>query len=240
MENLLNETAWRRANKDTISAFHTVKFWLFELLAGAISTLVVLLWTPSWISNEWKIIYQVLIPVLVIALGLGILYSLYLARAPYKQRNEARVLVKKLGTSPSDEMDKVIILLEKETLILKHNDGSKKPCSFAQALLAIADQLSVGLLSSQFESLVIKKLDLKPPEGWYLPYEDEGITHLIAILYQNNIIELTEEERQYHVPNHNQNATRYIVAMPTGGKVTEAKYFLSSFGAAVIKKLRDQ
>jgi hypothetical protein len=94
MESLLDETACQRANKDTLSAFRTFRFWLFELLAGAIFTILVFLWTPSWISNEWKVTYQVLVPVFFILIGFAVLYFVSLIRAPYKQRDEAKEKIK--------------------------------------------------------------------------------------------------------------------------------------------------
>jgi len=96
MKSPLNETAWQRANKDAMLAFRTFRFWLFDLLAGAIFTLIVLRWTPSWVSSEWKIIYQVFVPVFVIFIGLAILYFVSLIKAPYLQRNEARARVQTL------------------------------------------------------------------------------------------------------------------------------------------------
>lgn len=93
MLNPLNETVWQRANKDTLSAFHTLRFWLFDILCVAIFTLLVLLYTPSWIEKEWKTLYQILVPVFVAVIGLGVLYLISLVKAPYKQRNEARILL---------------------------------------------------------------------------------------------------------------------------------------------------
>jgi hypothetical protein len=90
----LNETVWQRANKDTLSAFHTLRFWLFDILGVAIFSLLVLVYTPSWVNNEWKILYQVLVPVFVGVIGLGVLYLVSLIKAPYLQCNEARTLLK--------------------------------------------------------------------------------------------------------------------------------------------------
>ncbi|MGD0795729.1 MAG: hypothetical protein ABR958_09155 [Dehalococcoidales bacterium] len=112
MEIPFSETAWRRANKDTISAFHTLRFWIFDVLAIAIFTLIVLFWTPSWVSNEWKIIYQVLVPVFIAVIGLVALYLVSLVKAPYKQRNEIRaLLMKKPQPRPLQDRDKIIRLL---------------------------------------------------------------------------------------------------------------------------------
>jgi hypothetical protein len=93
MENPIKETAWQRANRDTLSAFHTLRFWLLDIISVAIFTLLVLLYTPSWIDKEWKTLYQILVPLFVAVIGLGVLYLVSLVRAPYLQRNEARTLL---------------------------------------------------------------------------------------------------------------------------------------------------
>jgi hypothetical protein len=93
MENPTKETAWQRANRDTLSAFHTLRFWLLDIISVAIFTLLVLLYTPSWIDKEWKTLYQILVPLFVAVIGLGVLCLVSLVRAPYLQRNEARALL---------------------------------------------------------------------------------------------------------------------------------------------------
>jgi hypothetical protein len=98
MESPLNETTWQRANRDTLSAFHTLRFWLLDILGVAIFTLLVLLYTPSWISNEWKIIYQILVPIFIAVIGLVTLFFFSLVKAPYKQRDEARQRIKEIET----------------------------------------------------------------------------------------------------------------------------------------------
>ena len=90
MEINLNESAFKRAKRDTLSAFHTFRFWIFGLCIGAALTIMVLLWIPSGIQGGWQIVYQVLVPLIGVILGLATVFGVFLLKAPYKQRNEAR------------------------------------------------------------------------------------------------------------------------------------------------------
>lgn len=87
----LRQSAWHRARKDTRKAFRTFRFWVFEAILGALLTVFVLLWQPSWGSQGTaSILYRVLVPVVGVFTGLGFLFFVSLVIAPYRQRDEAR------------------------------------------------------------------------------------------------------------------------------------------------------
>ncbi len=100
MEYTLNQSAWGRAKQDTLSAFHTLRFWFFELCITAGLTIWVLLWIPPCIYGDWEIVYKILVPVAGVFAGLGIVFLISLFSAPYKQRNEARHNLEKLSQTP--------------------------------------------------------------------------------------------------------------------------------------------
>jgi len=163
------------------------------------------------------------------------------ARAPVKQRDEARELVEQQRKPSDSEVTDAIRLLEAETLVLKNNEEEERSYSFSQVFLALADHLSIGISSIHFEGKLRKGLSIDERGGWYFPYEDEGITHLIGMLVQNAFVERRNEEYQH--------MTRELVSGATGiyltpnahlVKNTEVKYYLSSLGSRVIQQLRQQ
>ena len=103
MEYPLDQSSWKRAKRDTASAFHSVWFWFYEVCIGAGLAILVLLWAPSFIKEAggWElIVYQVLVPLVGVFTGLGVLFLIKLKGAPYKQRNEARHALEKLSQTP--------------------------------------------------------------------------------------------------------------------------------------------
>jgi len=92
----INETSLQRAKRDTLSTFHTLRFWLFELLSIAVLTILVLLWTPPFIKGMWITVYQILVPLSGVFMGLAIVFIVSLFIAPYKQRNGAWQRIKEL------------------------------------------------------------------------------------------------------------------------------------------------
>ena len=107
MEYPLNQSSWDRAKQDTLSAFHTARFWLFELCTVAGLTVLVLQWTPSVISKDWKIVYQVLTPLGGVFAGLAVVFLISLFIAPYRQRNEG--IKKLLNLQDTREYEKSIM-----------------------------------------------------------------------------------------------------------------------------------
>lgn len=85
----LDQSSWGRARQDTISAFHTLRFWLFELWTFAALTIWVLLWVPTSVNDWGKIVYQVLVPLAGVFAGLAGVFLISLFVAPYQQRNQA-------------------------------------------------------------------------------------------------------------------------------------------------------
>ena len=171
--------------------------------------------------------------------GLAFVFSLIVV--PYRQRNEARNKVEQQREPSDSEVNDAIRLLQTESLVTKHNNGEERSYSFAKVFLAIADQLSIGVSSIQFEGKIRKGLGIDEKGEWYFPYEDEGITHLIGVLDQNALVERRNEEYQH--------VTRELVSGATGiyltpnahlVKNTEVKYYLSSLGSRVVQQLRQQ
>jgi len=94
------ESVFSKAKQETMSAFGTVRFWLFELLLVAFLGVFVALWQPSWAKEgNVMIYYQVLVPVAGAILGLVIVFLILLFLAPYHQRNEARTEIEKITQS---------------------------------------------------------------------------------------------------------------------------------------------
>ena len=100
MEINLKESSCQRARQVTLSAFHTLRFWFFQLGAFAGLTTWVLLWIPPFIHDGWRIVYQILVPLMGVFAGLAIVFLISLFIAPYKQRNEARHIVSELDATP--------------------------------------------------------------------------------------------------------------------------------------------
>jgi hypothetical protein len=99
MEHPQNESTPQRAKRDTISCFSTIRFWIFDILITAGLTVWVLLWTPHFGQDWYKIVYQVMVPILGATSGLGIVFLISLFLAPYKQRNEARIELRNTRTA---------------------------------------------------------------------------------------------------------------------------------------------
>lgn len=135
-----------------------------------------------------------------------------------------------------------IRLLGAEKLTLKNNENEERSYSFSQVFLAITDQLSIGITSTYFEDKVRKGLAIDANEGWYFPYEDESITHLIGVLDQNALVDRRNEEYQHMVGGLNYLGTGLVLSTPKEhlSKGTQTKYYLSSFGSRVIQQLRQQ
>jgi len=87
----LRQSALCRAKEDTRKAFHTLRFWAFNSIFGALLTVGALLWQPSWASQGVVLIlYRVFVPLGGVFTGLGFMFLVSLVVAPYKQRDEAR------------------------------------------------------------------------------------------------------------------------------------------------------
>ena len=88
---LLHQSAWRLARDATRKAIHALRFWLFEVIVGALLTISVLFWQPLWASKGTAmILYQVLVPLGGVLAGLVFVFFVGLIKAPYRQRDEAK------------------------------------------------------------------------------------------------------------------------------------------------------
>ncbi len=105
----LTESARQRAKRDTLSAYHTLRFWIFEGCMLAALTIWVLLWQPCWAKDWAKIVYQVIVPLLGVFAGLALVFFASLFVAPYRQRDEAR--------SELTQKRKVVPLRNREKLL---------------------------------------------------------------------------------------------------------------------------
>lgn len=237
--NLLSEKAIRRAYSDTVSAQKTARFmWGGEavLATGGGAWLVAI--APEGISDFEQIVRAIIggLIGLVAALLLILIWNLF--RAPYRQRNEARNMVRQLSVPSDNEVIDSILLFQTESLVTKHNNGKERSYSFTKVFLAIADQLSVGIPLNRFEEKIRKGLGIDEREGWYFPYEDEGITHLIGMLVQNALVERHNEEDQ-HMTRELVSGVAGLYLTPDAHLVknTEVKYYLSPLGATVVQQL---
>lgn len=204
---------------------------------------------PADASDFVSAAYPVIGGIIGAVVGLGIIYQIMLITAPYKQRNEARELVEQQRKPSDREVTDAIRLLEAEKLVFKNNEEEERSYSFSQVFLALADQLSTGISSIQFEDKISKGLNIDERGGWYFPYKDEGITHLIGMLDQNGLVERRNEEYQRMVSDYPLDLTEAIMKARNTfrpkppqhlEKGTEVKYYISPLGSRVVLKLRQQ
>jgi hypothetical protein len=238
----LSESAIRRAAKDTISAQKTARFmWGGEgVLAVAGGTWLATM-APAGVSTLQIVARSVIGGLGGLFIAMLIIFIWQFIRAPYKQRNEVRNMIRQLSMPPDSLVNGAIQQLQAEKLEMKHNNGEERSYSLAKVFVAIADQLSIGVSLNRFEEKIRKGLHIDDYEGWYFPYEADGITHLIGLLVQNTLVERHNEEDQH--------MTRELVSGATGiyltpdahlVKNTEVKYYLSSLGSRVVQQLRQQ
>lgn len=88
----IRESSWQRALKDLDSIRHsTLFFLLFEVIGLAAFTTAGVLLTPNDATNITKALYPFAGAVLGASLAYSLLFLWSLFRAPYRQRNEARL-----------------------------------------------------------------------------------------------------------------------------------------------------
>lgn len=232
----LRESLWRRGWNDTKAIWTGWQFYIWEVGGAAVIGGIF-----GWYWGR-----------VVAILGMVGVWMVTTARASVKQRDEARELVEQLKMPSGIEVNNIIQLLEAEKLVLK-SEEEERSYSFSQVFLAIADHLSVGVLFEHLESSIKKGLSIDKG-GWYFPYEDEGITHLIGVLAQNGLVDCCSEKYQRMTRDYPSdidditlgiiNATRNIFRPKPPQhleKGTEVKYYLSfPLGARVVQQLRQQ
>ena len=250
----LSQTSIRRAISDTISSQKTARFmwggegvlavagvtWLVQIAPASASTLEIV--TRSVLGGFGGLVTAILI-----------IFAWTFARTPYKQRNEARKLVKQQRTPTESEVNDVVRLLEDEKLVSRNNEGEERSYSLSQVFLAIADYLAVGFTFPSLEGYVRKGLGINEKEGWYFPHEDLRLTHVIGVFAQNDLVERHSEEYQRMVRDYPQDIDDITLDIINVGnplyrkkppqhleKGTEVKYYLSPLGDRVIRQLRQQ
>lgn len=209
------------------------------LLVGLLSFVSIGL--PQYIESIWSLVdkikeQEITVPEISWVLYITAPLGLFLIGLIYLQTRSKEGRLRK--TIKSDVND-TIQLLQAETLVLKSNSGEERPYSFAQVLLAIADELTVGISLNSFESRILDGLTLGLGQGWYLPHEDKGATHLIGVLVQNALVERYSEEYQHMVQDYDPD----IIGLKTSrylSKGTETKYHLSPLGSKVVQQLHQQ
>ena len=229
----LRESLWRRGWNDTKAIWTS---WPFYILDAVVAVVI-----GGILGWYWGLA--------IVIFGMFCVWIGATARAPVKQRNEARELIEQQRKPSDSEVIDAIGLLEAETLVLKNNEGEESSYSFSQVFLALADQLSIGFSSIQFEDKIRKGLNINEKGSWYFPYANEGIPHVIGMLTQSNLVDRRSEEYQHMTRDYPQDITEFL----TGGKNlfqskppqhlekgTEVKYYLSPLGFRVIQKLRLQ
>ncbi len=102
-EKPLTQSSSRRAWEDTKRSFHSIMFfWGVEVavVSGFIYLATIL--TPEDASRFVSGGYQIAGAIIGAVVGFGIIYLVMLFRAPFKQRNEARIaLISTLGATPN-------------------------------------------------------------------------------------------------------------------------------------------
>ena len=143
------------------------------------------------------------------------------------------------------EVDSVIRILQKEKLVLRHNNGDEQTYSFSQVFFAIADKLSIGYNSGS-SGFDIDRLDIVnllghgEAIGWYIP-NHKSVTHLAGMLIQYSLIEPRHKDYQGSSQDRQKVGDVYL---PTGTyhtvKYVRTTYYLSSLGSKVVRQLRQQ
>jgi hypothetical protein len=246
-DNWFSESVWDRASKDTENFRNSNRWWFWGVdvlgsatLAGLTTTFIINT-LPNWLVG----VLTFFAFVFGMAIIYGFIYLWNLFRAPYRQRNELRKLVESQKKPFDSEIAETIQLLQAETLILKKDNEEKNPYSFAEVFLSIADELSVGISLNSLESRIIEGLQLDDSKGWYFPHKDKGVAHLIGVLIQNTLIDRHDVEYQ-RMDKHPYTVGEFI---ESGGlsmgerylsKGMESRYYLSSRGSEIVKRLRQQ
>ena len=89
----LTQSSWGRARQDTRSVFHTIRFWVVEMISAPIVALGMYLAIPNSASTVIKTIVPIAAFSMWMLAVLGGVFLLSLLVAPYRQRNEARRLI---------------------------------------------------------------------------------------------------------------------------------------------------
>jgi len=93
MGNPLNQSSISRAWTDTKWSFRNLKFWFIELMAALAFASIATTLKPETTDRYVSAGYQVFGGFLGAIVGFGIIFLIMLLRAPYKQRNEAKILL---------------------------------------------------------------------------------------------------------------------------------------------------
>src|SRR3989304_1241981 len=108
------ESSWRRAWEDTERFRHTAgSFWGLEIVGASVLGLgggyAGFLRTPMGTTPTQSFLYPAIGGVVGVIIGLMIVFSLIfiwnIFRAPYRQRNEARNMVRQLRKPSDSEVD---------------------------------------------------------------------------------------------------------------------------------------
>lgn len=108
----LTQSTWGRAKQDTQSVFHTIRFWVVEMISAPIVALGMYLAIPNSASTAIKTLVPIAaFSIWMLAVLVGV-FLLSLAVAPYRQRNQARTLLqakpKPIPISNRDELLRAI------------------------------------------------------------------------------------------------------------------------------------
>lgn len=104
----LNQSSWGRARQETLSAFHSISFWVVEVISAPLVALGMYFAIPSSVDAVIKAVVPIAaFSVWMLAVLSGV-FLLSLVVAPYKQRNQARALLqarpKPIPLSNRDEL----------------------------------------------------------------------------------------------------------------------------------------
>ena len=119
----LNQSSWGRAQQDTLSTFHTLRFWMVQIVSAPIIAYCMYLAIPNSASTFIKTIVPIAaFSIWMLAFISGV-FLLSLLIAPYRQRNEARALLlakpKAVPLRNRESLIKAIVLVEEKAIALK-------------------------------------------------------------------------------------------------------------------------
>lgn len=90
----LNQSSWGRARQETVSVFHTIKFWVVEMISAPLVAAGMYFAIPSSASTLIKSIVPIAaFSIWMLAVLVGV-FLLSLVVAPYKQRDQARTMLR--------------------------------------------------------------------------------------------------------------------------------------------------
>lgn len=118
----LNQSSWGRARQETVSVFPTIKFWVVQMISAPLVATGMYFAIPSFASTFIKYIIPIAtFSIWMLAVLCGV-FLLSLVVAPYKQRDQARTMLrakaKPILLQNRKELIEAIAIVENTTIQL--------------------------------------------------------------------------------------------------------------------------